>query len=181
MLVDLAGERPSLLPLEEMEQPVETHDINLSILALGEVINALSCVVLSNSNYSSSFQSSPIKSRKKSPKRFSTPPPRQVWESSQKRNSSPFGSFDFEYSSKMVHIPYFDSKLTHLLKESLGGNCETLFINHVTSDMEDYYQSLSSLAFTAKARKIANYTRITVLNINDGKIMNLKSESILIK
>jgi len=31
-------------------------------------------------------------------------------------------------SSKLSHVPYRNSKLTRILKESLGGNCKTMMI-----------------------------------------------------
>ena len=33
------------------------------------------------------------------------------------------------------HVPYRSSKLTHLLKDSLGGNCQTLLIACVWTDV----------------------------------------------
>jgi kinesin family protein 6/9 len=33
------------------------------------------------------------------------------------------------------HVPYRSSKLTHLLKDSIGGNCHTLLIACVWSDV----------------------------------------------
>lgn len=37
-----------------------------------------------------------------------------------------------ENSSKSAFVPYRESKLTRLLKESLGGNCRTALIVNVT-------------------------------------------------
>ena len=34
-------------------------------------------------------------------------------------------------ANKRTHVPYRQSKLTHLLKDSLGGNCKTLLIANV--------------------------------------------------
>ena len=33
--------------------------------------------------------------------------------------------------AKSVHIPYRNSKLTRLLKDSLGGNCRTIMIANI--------------------------------------------------
>jgi hypothetical protein len=37
-------------------------------------------------------------------------------------------------NSSNIHIPYRDSKLTRILKDSLGGNAKTLMISCVSSN-----------------------------------------------
>ena len=48
---------------------------------------------------------------------------------------------------KQKHIPYRDSKLTHYLKDSLGGEAKTLLILQVSPSISDFGESLSSLNF----------------------------------
>ena len=51
-------------------------------------------------------------------------------------------------------IPYRDSKLTRLLKDSLGGNILTIMLVCVSPSKESYEESISSLNYAARAKKI---------------------------
>lgn len=54
------------------------------------------------------------------------------------------------------HIPYRDSKLTMLLKSSLGGNTKTIMLATVRNSSAFYHQSLTTLRYAARARHIKN-------------------------
>lgn len=54
------------------------------------------------------------------------------------------------------HIPYRNSKLTHLLTDSLGGNCKTTLIACISPAFESYQESLSTLKFASRAKQIRN-------------------------
>ena len=57
--------------------------------------------------------------------------------------------------NKAAHVPYRDSKLTHYLKDSVGGrNAKTLMIVQVSPLEKDQQESLSTLAFGQKAQFI---------------------------
>jgi hypothetical protein len=53
-----------------------------------------------------------------------------------------------------AHIPYRDSKLTHLLKDSLGGNAKALMFINVSPSDSDTKESFCSLNFGSRARKV---------------------------
>lgn len=60
----------------------------------------------------------------------------------------------FCYSSS--HVPYRDSKLTHILEPSLGGNTRTAMICTVTPANFHYETTLSTLKFANRAKTIQN-------------------------
>ena len=54
------------------------------------------------------------------------------------------------------HIPYIDSKLTRLLQDSLGGNSHTLMIACVSPADSNLEETVSTLRYADRARKIKN-------------------------
>ncbi|XP_063992745.1 osmotic avoidance abnormal protein 3-like isoform X2 [Diachasmimorpha longicaudata] len=54
------------------------------------------------------------------------------------------------------HVPYRDSKLTRLLRDSLGGNARTLMIACVSPSDDNGEETLSTLRYAARARCIKN-------------------------
>ncbi|KAJ8412952.1 hypothetical protein AAFF_G00105340 [Aldrovandia affinis] len=54
------------------------------------------------------------------------------------------------------HIPYRDSKITRILKDSLGGNAKTLMIACVGPSSSDFDESLNTLNYARRARNIQN-------------------------
>ena len=55
---------------------------------------------------------------------------------------------------KSSHIPYRESKLTHLLKDSLGGTAKTLLIIQCSPNPHDLNESLSTLQFGVRVSKV---------------------------
>ena len=80
------------------------------------------------------------------------------------------------------HIPYRDSKLTRLLKESLGGNTRTIMIACISPAMRAIEETCNTIKYAKRARTIqTKATRNTseVLNhVSDyqGIIENLQTE-----
>lgn len=52
------------------------------------------------------------------------------------------------------HIPYRDSKLTRLLKFSLGGNCKTVMIVCISPLSQHYDETLNTLKYANRAKEI---------------------------
>lgn len=102
-LVDLAGSERQKSTGATGDRLKEGAQINLSLSALGNVINALT-----------------------------------------------------EGSGKGRHVPYRDSKLTRLLQDSLGGNSFTVMICNVSPAEINTEETLSSLRFAERAKKIEN-------------------------
>ena len=63
------------------------------------------------------------------------------------------------------HIPFRNSKLTMLLKDSLGGRSKTMMVATVRSPKAFYSQSMTALRYAARARHIQN---IPVKNTDAG-------------
>ncbi|KAK6191693.1 hypothetical protein SNE40_003312 [Patella caerulea] len=57
---------------------------------------------------------------------------------------------------KSTHIPYRDSKITRLLKDSLGGNAKTLMICCISPAASNFDESLNALKYANRARNIKN-------------------------
>jgi kinesin family protein 18/19 len=53
-----------------------------------------------------------------------------------------------------VYIPYRDSKLTRLLKDSLGGNTRTVLITCITPNRGQKDETIHSLNYAFRAKKI---------------------------
>ncbi|XP_013926966.1 PREDICTED: kinesin-like protein KIF7 [Thamnophis sirtalis] len=58
---------------------------------------------------------------------------------------------------KSSHIPYRDSKITRILKGSLGGNAKTVMIACVSPSSSDFDESLTTLNYARWAQNIKNW------------------------
>ncbi|GAB1292235.1 Kinesin-like protein KIF7 [Apodemus speciosus] len=54
------------------------------------------------------------------------------------------------------HIPYRDSKITRILKDSLGGNAKTVMIACVSPSSSDFDETLNTLNYASRAQNIRN-------------------------
>ena len=61
---------------------------------------------------------------------------------------------------KVSFVNYRDSKLTFLLRDSLGGNSRTMIIANVTAASMSKDETLSTLKFARRAKKIKNKAKI---------------------
>ncbi|XP_076013720.1 kinesin family member 3Cb [Genypterus blacodes] len=61
---------------------------------------------------------------------------------------------------RSTHVPYRDSKLTRLLQDSLGGNAKTVMIATVGPSHKSHDESLATLRYASRAKKIKNKPRI---------------------
>lgn len=62
--------------------------------------------------------------------------------------------------NKNSHIRYRDSKLTFLLKDSLGGNSKTTMIANISPSSLNFSDTLSTLKFAQRAKLIKNKASI---------------------
>ena len=75
---------------------------------------------------------------------------------------------------KARHIHYRDSKLTFLLRDSLGGNSKTLIIANVSPSSASFGETLSTLKFAQRAKLIKN--KAVINEDSTGSISILKEE-----
>ncbi|KAI5787587.1 P-loop containing nucleoside triphosphate hydrolase protein [Peziza echinospora] len=111
-IIDLAGSERASVTKNRGERLLEGANINRSLLALGNCINALCDPVRRN------------------------------------------------------HVPYRDSKLTRLLKFSLGGNCKTVMIVCVSPSSQHYDETHNTLKYANRAKNIKTKATRNTMNVN---------------
>uniref|UniRef100_A0A8C0FRR3 Kinesin-like protein n=1 Tax=Bubo bubo TaxID=30461 RepID=A0A8C0FRR3_BUBBB len=112
-LIDLAGSERASVTNAKGARFREGTNINRSLLALGNVINALA-----------------------------------------------------DPKSKKQHIPYRNSKLTRLLKDSLGGNCRTIMIAAVSPSSLFYDDTYNTLKYANRAKDIKSSLKSNVVSLD---------------
>ncbi|ORX53879.1 kinesin-domain-containing protein [Piromyces finnis] len=145
--VDLAGSERINSTKNTGVRLKEGVNINKSLTTLGKVISALAEQSAKNISSGNSSSSSIVKSPRLKSGR-ATP----------------------EY-----HIPYRDSVLTWLLKDSLGGNSKTVVIAAISPADVNYEETLSTLRFAERAKRVVNTAVINESN-NMKLVDELKKE-----
>ena len=110
-LIDLAGSERASVSKNKGMRLFEGANINRSLLALGNCINAL---------------------------------------------------YDKSKKQKKVYVPYRDSKLTRLLKDSLGGNSRTVMIANVSSFIYSFDDTYNTLKYAERSRCLK--TKVSINN-----------------
>uniref|UniRef100_K3WAL3 Kinesin-like protein n=1 Tax=Globisporangium ultimum (strain ATCC 200006 / CBS 805.95 / DAOM BR144) TaxID=431595 RepID=K3WAL3_GLOUD len=113
-LVDLAGSERAAVTQNRGQRLLEGANINRSLLALGNCINALGEKGASTASF----------------------------------------------------VPYRDSKLTRLLKDSLGGNCRTVMIANISLAKASLEETLNTLKYANRAKNIKTTMTRNVLNVD---------------
>ncbi|XP_067936182.1 kinesin-like protein KIF18A [Watersipora subatra] len=124
-LIDLAGSERATVTKNQGARFREGANINKSLLALGNCINALA-------------------------------------DTKRKGNK---------------HIPYRNSKLTRILKDSLGDNCKTVMLAAVSPSRQSYEDTYNTLSYADRAKKIKAVLKRNVINVsthvqNYGKVVD---------
>jgi hypothetical protein len=190
-LVDLAGSEKVEMSGVTGINFKEAININKSLSTLGLVIGKLALLSNKSGQISATKDSSRITPRNNTP----------VWTSSNNTAQSKFNSHQSSNSNgyqspRMVndfnsntnsqsnansntnsssHVPFRDSALTWILKESLGGNSKTYMIATVSPSIINYNESLSTLRYAANAKQIINNVRVNE-DPNDKLIRMLTTE-----
>ncbi|XP_069634510.1 kinesin-like protein KIF9 isoform X1 [Haliaeetus albicilla] len=82
---------------------------------------------------------------------------------------------------KRDHIPFRQSKLTHVLKDSLGGNCNTVLVANICGEAVHVEETLSSLRFATRMKWITTEPILNETYDREGTVKALEKEIILLK
>ncbi|KAM6101623.1 kinesin-like protein KIF9 isoform 4-T4 [Theristicus caerulescens] len=82
---------------------------------------------------------------------------------------------------KRDHVPFRRSKLTHVLKDSLGGNCNTVLVANICGEAVHVEETLSSLRFATRMKWITTEPVINETYDREGTVKALEKEIILLK
>ena len=72
-----------------------------------------------------------------------------------------------------THIPYRDSKLTRVLKDSLGGNSYTTLLATINPTEDNYEECLNSLHFALRCKMIQTTPKINIMDQGDQRQMEV--------
>jgi len=81
-------------------------------------------------------------------------------------------------NKKGAFVPYRDSKLTRLLKNSLGGNTLTIMIACITPSYLSYEETNNTLKYAQRAKRIK---KVVSKNTKNKKLQNLSEYKKLIE
>jgi len=74
------------------------------------------------------------------------------------------------------HIPYRDSKLTRLLKDSLGGNCVTIMIANVSPSPLSYEDTYNTLKYATRAASIKSKLTKNIMSVRVEHYLQINAE-----
>ncbi len=83
-----------------------------------------------------------------------------------------------------IHIPYKDSQLTYLLKDSIGGNSKTILIANISPNLENFDETYNTILFALRANKIESKIisnkliddTLLIENVDNVKMNKLNNE-----
>ena len=76
------------------------------------------------------------------------------------------------------HVPYRQSKLTNILKDTLGANCNTLMISCIWGEVDHLEETISTLRLSSRMMKVENET-VAIETIDSSAL--IKKQAKLIK
>ncbi|NWI45474.1 KIF9 protein, partial [Picathartes gymnocephalus] len=82
---------------------------------------------------------------------------------------------------KREHLPFRQSKLTHVLKDSLGGTCNTVLVTNVYGEAEHMEETLSSLRFATRMNWVTAEPVPNEPFYREASVKALEEEIILLK
>ena len=69
-------------------------------------------------------------------------------------------------SKKKGHVPFRDSKMTRLLKDSLGGNCRTVMIANISGSHRQFEETINTLKYANRAKNLKTQVARNVMSVS---------------
>uniref|UniRef100_A0A4W2GFA6 Kinesin-like protein n=1 Tax=Bos indicus x Bos taurus TaxID=30522 RepID=A0A4W2GFA6_BOBOX len=82
---------------------------------------------------------------------------------------------------KRDHIPFRQCKLTHALKDSLGGNCNMVLVTNIYGEAAQLEETLSSLRFASRMKLVTTEPTVNEKYDAERMVRNLEKELALLK
>lgn len=79
-------------------------------------------------------------------------------------------------SNKSLHVPYRNSVLTWLLKDSIGGNSKSVMLATVSPTDAAYFESMSTLRYVERAKLISNHAVVNETTSDANLISQLQKQ-----
>jgi kinesin family protein 6/9 len=81
-------------------------------------------------------------------------------------------------TNKKGHVPYRNSVMTTILKDSLGGNCKTTLITCLSIDAENFDESISTCRFSQRCGQLENVVKKNEVIDLPSQVKRLKAENL---
>ena len=79
-------------------------------------------------------------------------------------------------TKRKEYVPYRQSKLTHILKDSIGGNCKTTMIATIWPEENFILETLSTLNFAKRMKNVVNELSVNIRLDTDALLKKLTKE-----
>lgn len=96
--------------------------------------------------------------------------------SSINKSLSTLGHVILSLVSGSPHVPYRDSKLTHILQDSLGGNAKAVMIAAVSPSTPSLPETEGTLGFASRARRMKNTAVVNEDAAGDARALRRENE-----
>ena len=79
-------------------------------------------------------------------------------------------------TKRKEYVPYRQSKLTHILKDAIGGNCKTIMIATIWPEEQFILDTLSTLNFAKRMKNVVNDLSVNIMLDKNAYIKKLTKE-----